>query len=190
MAEPGKQSLKIKLGTIMKNKFNIILIILLQIILTACGKQQTPSQQINTQNPIIISSKSQNTIPPTTQPAPTTNNITGNNRNPFQANSNNSNNSVATPTQAINQYSVSDLQMVGTITSDSQQYALIASPDGNTCTVSIGDKIGKEAAEVISITTEQVILKITRDFNGSSYQQLVELSLNKQSTQSSPGLSV
>ncbi len=174
----------------MKNKYTFIIIVLLQVILTACDKQQISTSQNNSQKPTIITSITQNTAPAESRDVPNNNNLTTHNRNPFQANTNNSNNSVSTPTQSINQYNISDLQMVGTIITNSQIYALIASPDGNTCTVSIGDKIGKENAEVANITSELVILKVTRDFNGSSYQQLVELNLNKQTAQSSSGLSV
>ncbi len=172
----------------MKNKHTIMVIILLQIMLTACEKQPTATPN-NIQNKNAFTLNSTNTSSTTPQNMPNSNNSINNNRNPFQANEN-TNNPVTTPVQAINQYSVTDLQMVGTMTMDTQRFALIQSPNGNTCTVSIGDKIGKEGAEITSITPEQIILKITRDFNGSSYQQLIELNLNKQSAQSSSGISV
>lgn len=188
MAEPGKQN-SIYIGTLMKNKYRIFIIILLQILFTACGKQPINSSN-NLQNKNTLSLNSPNAPLTTPQNIPNANNTTNNSHNPFQANTNNANNSVTTPIQAINQYSVNDLQMVGTITTDSQLSALIQSPDGNTCTVTTGDKIGKENAEITSITAEQIILEITRDFNGSSFQQLIELTLNKQSAQSSAGISL
>lgn len=173
----------------MKNKYTIIvIIILLQIMLTACEKQPISTPH-NLQNKNVLTLNSTNTTPTTPQNIPNSNNSTNNNHNPFQANEN-TNNSLTTPAQAINQYSVSDLQMVGTMATDTQRFALIQSPDGNTCTVSIGDKIGKEGAEITNITPEEIILKITQDFNGSSYQQLIELTLNKQSAQSSSGISL
>lgn len=174
----------------MKKSLIILFALSLQILLIACSKQQTPSPQTTNLTQATINTKiPNNRSPATIAPSTQSNNFSSNNKNPFQAQPNNPSNAISTPAQNINQYSVSDLRMVGTINSDSQQYAIIASPDGSTTTVTVGDKVGKENAEVTNITAEQVILKVTLNFNGSTYEQLVELTLNNQSSQSSSGIS-
>ncbi len=174
----------------MKKNLTAILMTLLPFMLIACSKQQTSTEQTIQQPQVTNTLKSpDNSAPTTTSPPSNSNNYSSNNKNPFQAQPNVPNNSVTTPAQNMNQYAVSDLRMVGTITSDSQLYAIIASPDGSTSTVTIGDKIGKENAEVTDISTNQVILKIMLNFNGTTYQQLIELTLSNQSTPSSPGIS-
>lgn len=171
-------------------KYNYTIILLFSLTLIACGKQTAEKPQTDTHNQLsnTVQVPDKATAAPNNTAPTTPGNTTTNNRNPFQADMNNAKNSATSPSQTINQYSISDLQMVGTITTDAQQYALIASPDGNTCTVKTGDTIGKENAIVTSISAEQVILKVTRDFNGSSYQQFVGLTLNRHSAPSFPGL--
>lgn len=62
------------------------------------------------------------------------------------------------PRQALEQYPLDALHMVGTLSFNKVQYAMVSAPDGVVHRVTVGDYMGQQFGRVVKITSTQVDL--------------------------------
>ena len=59
-------------------------------------------------------------------------------------------------TEPLERFSLDSLSMVGVLSRDNENWALILAPDGRTYQVNVGSYIGQNLGKVVSITNDQV----------------------------------
>ena len=85
------------------------------------------------------------------------------------------------PKEPLEAYTLESLKLVGSLSKDNLQYALIKTPDNNVQQVSIGNYIGQDFGIVTEITENEVMLKeiVQDEMSGDWIEQSTSIALEE-----------
>lgn len=145
-------------------------VLILATCLTGCGQQSKQKEMRDYITSVKARTKGDVESLPVLMPSEKFKYASTHIRSPFQSKINDTVADMPTPNrpkEALEEYPLDALRMVGTLTNGKQMWALIAAPNGAIYRVSVGNHIGKNFGEVTKISKREVsVVEMMRDSQG------------------------